>query len=60
MAFLRHEGEFASAPRPNVVVLDVNVLGQTGFDNMPRSLRVTPAMESNLTDHIWTIRELLS
>lgn len=24
------------------------------------SLRVTPAMESNLTDHVWTIAELLS
>jgi hypothetical protein len=24
------------------------------------SLRVTPAMESNLTDHVWTIAELLA
>jgi hypothetical protein len=24
------------------------------------SLRVTPAMESGLTDHIWTIQELLT
>jgi len=25
-----------------------------------RSLRVTPAMEANLTDHVWKIAELLS
>lgn len=25
-----------------------------------QSLRVTPAMEAGLTDHIWTLRELLT
>jgi len=25
-----------------------------------RTIRVTPAMESKLTDHIWTIAELLA
>jgi hypothetical protein len=30
------------------------------FVRVHRSLRVTPAMESNLTDHIWTIAELLA
>lgn len=30
------------------------------FCRKHQTLRVTPAMESNLTDHVWTIRELLS
>jgi IS1 family transposase/transposase-like protein len=30
------------------------------FCRIHRSLRVTPAMEAGLTDHIWTIRELLA
>jgi len=30
------------------------------FCRIHRSLRVTPAMESGITDHIWTIRELLA
>jgi hypothetical protein len=29
------------------------------FRRRHQTLRVTPAMESNLTDHIWSIRELL-
>ena len=29
------------------------------FCRVHRSLRVTPAMESQITDHIWTLRELL-
>jgi transposase-like protein/IS1 family transposase len=30
------------------------------FCRIHKSLRVTPAMESNLTDHVWTIEELLT
>jgi transposase-like protein/IS1 family transposase len=30
------------------------------FCRVHKTLRVTPAMESNLTDHIWTIAELLA
>jgi transposase-like protein/IS1 family transposase len=30
------------------------------FCRVHRSLRVTPAMEAGITDHIWTIRELLT
>ena len=30
------------------------------FCRIHRSLRVTPAMESNITDHVWTIAELLA
>ena len=30
------------------------------FCRVHQSLRVTPAMESGLTDHVWSIRELLS
>jgi hypothetical protein len=30
------------------------------FCRIHGSLRVTPAMEAGITDHIWTIRELLS
>jgi hypothetical protein len=30
------------------------------FCRTHRTLRVTPAMESNLTDHVWTIGELLA
>jgi transposase-like protein/IS1 family transposase len=30
------------------------------FCRVHRSLRVTPAMEAGVTDHIWTLRELLS
>lgn len=29
------------------------------FCRIHRSLRVTPAMEANVSDHVWTIRELL-
>jgi hypothetical protein len=29
------------------------------FCRVHQTLRVTPAMEANLTDHVWTIRELL-
>jgi hypothetical protein len=30
------------------------------FCRIHKSLRVTPAMEAGLTDHIWSVRELLS
>ena len=30
------------------------------FCRVHQTLRVTPAMEANLTDHVWTIRELLT
>lgn len=30
------------------------------FCRVHQTLRVTPAMEAGLTDHIWAIRELLS
>jgi hypothetical protein len=30
------------------------------FCRIHQTLRVTPAMESNLTDHVWTIAELLA
>jgi hypothetical protein len=30
------------------------------FCRVHSSLRVTPAMEANLTDHVWTLAELLS
>ena len=36
---------------------------QIAYYNLLRvdqSLRVTPAMESGITDHLWTIAELLS
>jgi hypothetical protein len=29
------------------------------FCRVHKSLRVTPAMEAGITEHIWTIRELL-
>ena len=30
------------------------------FGRVHQTLRVTPAMEAGLTDHVWTIRELLA
>jgi hypothetical protein len=30
------------------------------FCRVHRSLRVTPAMEAGLTDHVWTIAELVA
>jgi hypothetical protein len=30
------------------------------FCRIHRSLRVTPAMEAGITDHIWTLKELLN
>ena len=30
------------------------------FCRVHQTLRVTPAMEAGLTDHVWTIRELLT
>jgi hypothetical protein len=29
------------------------------FCRIHRSLRVTPAMEAGITDHVWSVRELL-
>jgi hypothetical protein len=30
------------------------------FCRVHQTLRVTPAMEAGITDHIWTIKEMLS
>jgi hypothetical protein len=30
------------------------------FGRVHSSLRITPAMEAGLTDHVWSIRELLT
>jgi hypothetical protein len=30
------------------------------FSRVHQTLRVTPAMEAGLTDHVWTIAELLT
>jgi len=30
------------------------------FCRIHKSLRVTPAMEAGITDHVWTIEEMLS
>ena len=30
------------------------------FVRVHQSLRITPAMEAGLTDHVWTLRELLT
>lgn len=30
------------------------------FSRIHKSLRVTPAMEAGITDHVWTLRELLA
>jgi hypothetical protein len=30
------------------------------FCRVHQTLRVTPAMEAKLTDHVWTIQELLT
>jgi hypothetical protein len=30
------------------------------FCRIHKSLRVTPAMESGITDHVWSLRELLA
>jgi hypothetical protein len=30
------------------------------FCRVHQTLRITPAMEAKLTDHIWTIQELLT
>ena len=30
------------------------------FCRVHRALRVTPAMESGITDHVWTLAELIS
>jgi hypothetical protein len=30
------------------------------FVTIQRTLRVTPAMEAGLTNHVWTLRELLA
>jgi len=30
------------------------------FCRIHKSLRVTPAMQAGLTDHIWTLRELIA
>ena len=43
MAFLSRDGEFASAPRPDVVVLDVTLFGHTGFEVLS-AIRNSPAL----------------
>ena len=30
------------------------------FARIHKTLRVTPAMEAGLTDHVWSVRELLA
>ena len=32
MAFLRHEGSFAAAPRPGLILLDLNMPGKSGLE----------------------------
>jgi len=32
MAFLRHQGEYASAPRPDIILLDLNLPRKSGFE----------------------------
>ena len=34
--------------------------GYYNFCRIHRTIRVTPAMESNLTDHVWDLAELLT
>jgi hypothetical protein len=31
----------------------------TIFPELTRTLRVTPAMEAGIADHVWTLRELI-
>ncbi len=33
--------------------------GFYNFCRVHKSLRVTPAMEAGITDHVWTVREIL-
>jgi DNA-binding response OmpR family regulator len=41
IAFLRQETPFAGAPRPNVIILDINVPGDSGFKVL-RAVRTDP------------------
>jgi hypothetical protein len=34
--------------------------GYYNFVRIHKSLRVTPAMESGVTDHVWTVGELIA
>jgi len=41
------------------VRIQIRRLARYNFCRINRGLRVTPAMESKVADHVWTIAELL-
>lgn len=43
LAYLRHEGKFRSAPRPNLVLLDINLPRVTGLEVL-EDMRHDPAL----------------
>lgn len=49
MAFLKMEVVFVSFVLP--------IMSQTTH-NLHKSLRVTPAMEAGITDHVWSLEEI--
>jgi len=43
LRFLNNRGEYASAPRPHLILLDLNLPGKTGFDVL-RTIKGDPAL----------------
>jgi hypothetical protein len=48
------------APNAEMIALPVEIkLTQYNFCRVHQTLRVTPAMEAGLSDHIWSLEELV-
>ena len=52
-------GNLCRKSKPHLEAAVALFVAWYNFCRVPRSLRVTPAMESGITDHIWTVAELI-
>jgi hypothetical protein len=51
-----HEGEFPKKSRVRSVVVQFEILRAC---RIHQSLRVTPAMEAGVSDHVWSLNEII-
>lgn len=56
MAFLRREGQYASAPRPDLILLDLNLPKKSGLEVL-REIRSDPQLKSLVVTILTTSRD---